>query len=42
MVVVAAARGEGLRAAVGVASIRRRLKRLPASFVRGDSSGVGE
>lgn len=34
--------GEDLRAARGVESIRRRLKRLPASLVRGDSSGIGE
>lgn len=33
---------EGLRAARGVESMHSRLKRLPASLVRGDSSGVGD
>lgn len=41
-VVMVAISGEDVRTALGVESIQRRLKRLPASLVRGDSSGVGD
>lgn len=41
-VVIVVISGEHLRTARGVESIRKRLKRFPASLVRGDSSGVGD